>query len=489
MRFVRGVATAVLLPASLLLGTPAARADIGPDQAKALTAQLRDWLRGMAGPSATLPDLRAAAEGDHYLLTVPFAELAGPDKDLTAKLRPLDAGRWAADAIHFPADATLAAKLPRRPGQDAPENIDLHLTIAGQDLHAEIDPTMASQSTVVTKLRGIAVDTSIAAQRRTQRFDTYNQTLTLRPAAGGTLDIDEDGAAEGWKSAQELPDGRAMAVGANRLTGTVHIVGLDRSQAATLGPVLGALSSAPTPERNERLRALVVALHGLLASLKFDETIEGMQVAIAGQGSAAIDRVHLGFDSAAPEGNLTTKLSLGMDGLAVPALPPTAASLAPKHFKLGVSLAGVSADALNNLALAALAPGADAGALSPQIDALFANPGQTGGPRVGIDTLGFDLGPAQFDGHGSVVAISQTDVRGTARVTVTGLDALTQKMQGDPQLQSVLPFVILAKGMARAEGPTLIWDIVFTPAGLTVNGVDPRALLGGQQPKRPKQQP
>ena len=157
--------------------------------------------------------------------------------------------------------------------------------------------------------------------------------------------------------------------------------------------------------------------------------------------------------------------------------------------KLGVSLAGVSADALNNLALAALAPGADAGTLSPQIDALFANPGQTGGPRVGIDTLGFDLGPAQFDGHGSVVAISQTDVRGTARVTVTGFDALTQKMQGDPQLQSVLPFVILAKGMARAEGPTLIWDIVFTPAGLTVNGVDPRALLGGQQPKRPKQQP
>jgi hypothetical protein len=192
--------------------------------------------------------------------------------------------------------------------------------------------------------------------------------------------------------------------------------------------------------------------------------------------------VHLSFDSATPEGNLATSLSVGLDGLALPEMAPSAASLAPKHVQLGISLAGVSAEALNNLALAALAPGANKTTLAPQVDALFADPGKTGGPRVGIDTLGFDLGPAQIEGHGSVVAISQSDVRGTARIAVTGFDALTDRIREDPGLQQALPFLILARGMARSEGPTLIWDIVFTPTGLTVNGVDPRTLL--MQPKR-----
>ncbi len=469
----------LLLAASLVLGAPPAHADIGPDQAQALTAQLRDWLRGMAGPQASLPNLTAIADGDHYLLTVPLTGLGGPDRNVTARLRPLDGGRWAADDVLLPADLTMTTA-----GHQGP--IRVHATIAGQDSHGVIDPTWATPSTLVTGLRGIAVDTDAAGQRRTQRFDTYNQTLTLRPAAGGKLDIDEDGSAEGWKTAQALPDGRAMASGAQKLYGSVHVIGLDRSQAATLGPVLGALSAAPTPERNERLRALVVALHGLITSLKFDETIEGMQVAVAGRGNAEIDKMHFSFDSAAPEGNLAANMSVGVDGLALPDLSPSAAGLAPKHVKLGLSLAGVSAAALNDLALAALAPGADSTTVAPQIDALFADPGATGGPRVGIDTLGFDLGPAQVDGHGSVVAVSPTDVRGTARVAVTGFDALVTQMQGDPSLQQALPFLILARGMSRSEGSTLIWDIVFTPTGLTVNGVDPRTLLGGKRKPRPQ---
>jgi hypothetical protein len=489
MRSTGGVLAVLLLPASLLLGTPAARADTSPDQAQALTTQLRDWLRGMVGPAAPVPELRVVAEGDHFLLTVPIAALGGPDRDITAKLRPLDGGRWAADDLRLPADTSLTAKVKPPPGQSEPVDMLLHATIAGQNSHAEVDPTMATASTLVLGLKGIAVDSTTAGRVQSQRFDSYDQTLTLHPVAGNKLDIDEEGAATGWKSARELPNGRAMATGAARISGTVHIVGLDRSQAATLGPVLSALASAPTPERDEKLRALVVALHGLFDSMKFDETIEGMQIAVAGQGDAAIDRVHLGFDSATPDGNLATRLSVGLDGLALPATSSTAAGLAPKHVQLGVSLAGVSAEALNNLALAALAPGANSTTLAPQIDALFADPGKTGGPRVGIDTLGFDLGPAQIEGHGSVVAISKNDVRGTARITVTGFDALTDRIGEDPQLQQALPFLILARGLARNEGNALIWDIVFTPTGLTVNGVDPRSLL--QQPKRqkPRQEP
>jgi hypothetical protein len=485
MRYLGGVLSALLLPAALMIGAPAARADSGPSQAQAqaITAGLRDWLRGMVGPTAPLPDLTTVPEGDHYKLSLPITALSGPDRDITAALRPLDAGRWSASDIRLPADTSFTAKVapPKgMPTEGGPVDMHVHVTIAGQDSQGDIDPTLATPSTLVLRLRGIAVDTDTLGRQRSQRFDLYNQTLTLRTTGGGKLDIDEDGAAEGWKSAQELANGRAMAVGARRIAGSVQITGVDGSQAATLGPILSALLQAPTPERNERLRALVVALHGLLDTVKFDETIEGMQIAVAGQGNADIDRLHLGFDSAAPGGNLVTNLSLGLDGLALPA----ASSLAPKHVKLGVSLAGVSAEALNNLALAALAPGASSTTLAPQIDALFADPGKTGGPRVGIDTLGFDLGPAQIEGHGSIVAISQSDVRGTARIAVTGFDALTDRIQEDPDLQQALPFLILARGLARNEGNALIWDIVFTPKGLTVNGVDPRTLL--QQPKSPR---
>jgi hypothetical protein len=485
MRSYGGVLAVLLLPASLLFGAPAARADTSPDQAQALAAQLRDWLHTMIGPAAPVPDLSVAAAGDHFLLTVPIAVLGGPDKAITATLRPLDGGRWAADAIRLPADTSLTTQVKPPPGQTGPVDMHIHATIAGQDSHAEIDPTMAGASTLVLGLRGIAVDGTAAGRVQSQRFDTYDQTLTWRPAAGNKLDIDEAGTAHGWKSAQEMPNGRAMATGAAQISGSVHVVGLDRSQAATLGPVLSALAAAPTPERNAKLRALVVALHGLFTSVKFDETIDRMQIAVAGQGDAMIDRLHLGFDSATPDGTLATSLQVGVDGLALPALSPTAASLAPKHVQLGVSLAGLSADALNNLALAALAPGANANTLAPQIDALFADPGKTGAPRIGIDTLGFDLGPAQIEGHGSVVAISQSDVRGTARIAITGFDALTDRIGEDPQLQQALPFLILARGLARNEGNALIWDIVFTPTGLTVNGVDPRSLLQQKRQKRP----
>jgi hypothetical protein len=482
MRHLRDVVLAtMLLPAALLIGAPAARADIGPDQAQALTSQLHDWLRGLVGPAAALPDLRATAEGDHYLLTVPIDALSGRLKDITANLRPLDGGRWAADDIRLPADATFTAKLRPPNGGPGPVDVPFHLSIAGQDSHGVLDPTFATPSTLELGLVGVGLDSEDAARPQRQRFGLLNQTLVLRPAADGKLDIDQDSTVDGWESAQAMPDGHAVAVAAGRLAGSVRIVGLDRAQAATMGPVLSALAAAPTPERNERLRALVVALHGLLTSVRFGETIEHMRIAVAGQGTAEIGQVHLGFDSAAPQGNVAARVAVGLDGLALPDIPPGAATLAPKHVELSVSVAGLASEALNNLALAALAPGADAQTLAPQIDALFANPGQTGGPRLGIDTLGFDLGPAQIEGHGSVVAVSQSDVRGTARITMTGFDALADQIRTDPALQQALPFLILARGLARSEGQTLIWDIVFAPGGVTVNGVDPTTLMQGQK--------
>jgi len=364
----------------------------------------------------------------------------------------------------------------------------VHFAIAGQDSHAVLDPSMATPSSLDAMLRGIVIDGEADGARQSQRMDVYATKITVRPAAAQKVDAEAQATIEGWRSAQQMPDGTALAMGAKRLTGTASLTGLDRSHADALRTALVALANAPTPERKDRMAAAVAASRGLLDTLQVQETIEGLQVAVAGRGNVEIDRLQIGWNGAAPDGALSTGLTVGLDGLAIPDLPATTSGLAPRHVALGLSLAGVPTGALDNLILAALAPGADTHSISPQIDALFADAGKTGGPKLGIDALDFDVGPAQVKGHGSVIALSPTDLRGTARVTVTGFDALADRMRDDPQLQQALPFMIVARGLARTEGGTLVWDIVFTPDGVTVNGVDPRTLAQ-PRPHRPPRQP
>jgi hypothetical protein len=433
-----------------------------------------------------LPGLQIVAAGDRYRLALPLAGLGGEDTTITADLRPIDGQRWSATDIHLPANSVLTMRVPVPPpagqaaGSKGTEKLRLHVTIASQDSRAQVDPTLATPSTLISALHGIAVEGETGGSRQTQRIDDYASTVVVQPLAENRMTIGASGDATGWRLAQDTPMGGALAVGARRLSGTATLAGMDRARAASLGAAIGTLAGAPTPRRDAALRAVVLALHGAMDEARFDETIEGIQIALTGLGDATMDKMRLGWDSAVPDGTLTSRVTLGVDGLSLPGLPQAAAELAPHHLVVGVSVSGLATGALETLALAALTPGATVARLSPQIDALLADPGRTGGPTLTVDTLAFDSGPARLQAHGSVVALSQTDLRGTARIAITGFDALADKVRGDPGLRSAFAFMVLARGLARAEGPTLIWDVVFTPNGLTVNGVDPRVLLPNQ---------
>jgi hypothetical protein len=62
-------------------------------------------------------------------------------------------------------------------------------------------------------------------------------------------------------------------------------------------------------------------------------------------------------------------------------------------------------------------------------------------------------------------------------VRATGVDALMAQAHGNPAVAQFLPMVFLAKGMARAEGDALVWDITYGDGVATVNGMP----LGGRR--------
>ena len=199
---------------------------------------------------------------------------------------------------------------------------------------------------------------------------------------------------------------------------------------------------------------------------------------IAGLGGAAVDTMRLGMGGEAAGGLVRGWLDLGLDGLSVPGLPPETAALVPRRVTFRPTVSGVPSEALNGLLAAATEPGADApGRLDPEIAALFAQ----GSLAVGIDALAFAIGPAEFSGAGSVLLLSPAEREGQARITATGFDALTEQARGDPALTMALPVLVLARGLAKAEGDRLVWSIATDRAGkLTVNGVDLSALMGGK---------
>ncbi len=112
-----------------------------------------------------------------------------------------------------------------------------------------------------------------------------------------------------------------------------------------------------------------------------------------------------------------------------------------------------------------------------------------GSVTVGLEALSFMIGPAQFQGAGSLLMISQTETEGQARLTASGFDALMDAVRGNPDLQQALPVLVLARGLARTDGDRLVWDLASTRAGdITLNGVDVSALMGaanhGRNPPR-----
>ncbi len=482
----RFVPTAVLLIPLICVGAGRA-AEVGPDGAQALRNQLQDWIRGFMPPGAKPPELAftVTPEDGHYLLSVPLPGVrAGTDQaSLTATVSPLPDNRWSVDNLVLPPRTTFRVGT----GNAA---VQATLGLGAEHGNALIDPTLASKSSFDLQADNIDFASQGAGQHQQQHIDRYRASGSLSAGTANTLDLAEQTTAEGWRAAAQKEAGPAVAFGADRAKVELTISGIDRDRAGPAIAAVTALAAAwppmapsgrpPTvdqlpPATRAALRTLVEGLRGLAATAHAQETIEGLKVEIAGLGAASASVVRIGFGGEAPTALLRVWFDIGVDGLALHGVPPDAAKLVPRQITFRPSIAGVPTDALTKLAVAATRPGTEPNRLDPEIAALFAQ----GSVTLGLEALAFTIGPAQFQGAGSLQMISETEMEGQARLTATGFDALMDVVRGNPDMQQALPVLVLARGLARTDGDRLVWDLASTrTGGITLNGVDVSALMG-----------
>jgi hypothetical protein len=485
----------------LLLAPEAARADdIGPAQAQALQQQLKDWLGSLLGPSVKLPEpsWRVTGEHDHYVITWPIPGLASTagEAATTTNVRPLDGGRWSIDAMKLPPAGTFTVTIPQNgdAATDMPVKVDF--SIGRQDTHGVLDPDLATASTLHTELGDVVLTTENANQRQEQRFDRYFADTSLAPAQNGRLDLTTDAAMNGWKSASQISGGTPVAIGIQAMHAVGRIKGVNRDRVAGLlaatGGLIGALPAGvamkgdlSAPARAQ-LRLIVDSLQDMLTEMSLQETVDGLQVEIAGIGGLSMKHFLFGFGGESPDGRMRAWVDIGLDELASPSLPPKVAAFLPHHVEIKPSLSGVLTADLHKLALDATEEGADSDSLEPAIAAIFSH----GGVNLGVETLSFDLGPAKVDGTGHVMALSPDTWHGEAHLVATGFDDLTTQARSNPDLQQALPVLIMLRGLARPDGKKLVWDVVSDGPTVTVNGLDLSKLGGGDKPKgKPGQKP
>ena len=494
------VVSCAAMCAALLLPVSVSAQSIGPQQAQALKQQLQDWLSGLLGPSVKLPDLRLRVEGeqDHYKLSWPLSGLGGAgDAAVTAVARPMDGGRWSIEDVQAPPSGSLTVTMPDTAGTPAPGPMKMTFSLGHQDTHGVIDPSLTSSSTFHSELRDVAVTTDSAMQHQEQHLDRWLMDSSLKPAKDGRFDLVSDTTMEGWKSAAKLQAGTPIAFGAQTIHAIGELNGVNRDKVggliAAAGGLIGTLpQDAMTkgahgdipPAAMVQLHLMVAALHDLVGSVSLEETMDGVQIEIAGMGGLTIKHLLFGFGGEAPDGKLRAWIDIGVDGLDSPTLPPKIAAYLPRHFEIKPSLSGVQTADILKLAADATDGSPDESRLAPDLSAVLSN-----GASLGVETLAFDLGPAKFSGTGHAVMLSPDSWRGESRITATGLDKLVTEAQGNPDMAQAVPILIMARGLAKPDGDHLVWDVVSDDGKLTINGMDLSALGGGDKGSDKPQQP
>jgi hypothetical protein len=487
-RIALALCLALLLPAGAMAQT------IDQDTARTLRQTLQSWFAGLLGPNlGALPQsLRVTAQDDHFRVTLPFADATG-DNEVSADVRPLDGGRWSVDALHLPSATRFTLQMPEPggpPGVKVPT--DFALSIGTQNSHALLDPAFASPSSLAIEIGNVGLLTDSARQHQEQHIDRYETQTTLEPR-DGRVDMVHQGTLTGWRSASRINDAPAVAFGADRIESHGRIDGIDRDHAAALlTAVSGLLATLPpagvaqhgdaamsAPAR-AALRALIEATRGVITSMQGEETINGLHIALAGQGEATVRQVRIGVDGAAPDGMLHAGFEIALDGMAAQGVPAQAASLVPHHIELHPSVAGVSLADLTALALEATDQDVDKARLQADAATLLSH----GGVTIGLDALNLDVGPAELHGRGKVLVTAPDRYQAEAHVTATGLDDLMKQAHGNPQLEQALPFLAIARGFAQPEGDHLVWDIVAGDGGVTVNGIPLGGPPGQAHPDR-----
>lgn len=502
-------ALATLAALACFAATPA-RADDTPaavssEGAHRLEQQVSAWLATMLGPRVTPGDLplHITAESDHYLLELPFARTlsdatgARIEADPAfAELRPLDRGRWGIDNVRAP--SPLHASLPL-PGSDDPsDSVSLSATIAHQEQHAVLDPSLATPSYWDTKIQGYA--STITGMRdggsRKTSIDEAFAHLTAEPNPNGRLTVRQTSDTHLLAVNAVMPNVGLISIAIERMEGGMRLQDVAPEQVAPLlHAVMDLLPSSVTAARRgyahggspdtaplelsdkERAAArdMLIALARLLGGFDEHATLENLH--LAGRGySGHIAKVALGIGASAPHGRSLIHWEMTLDGLDSSDIPPgLLRDYLPHHIAIAPRISGLPSADLQALLLRAIdsPQRRDDQKLARDARALLAK-----GPlAVGLDDLQLDFGPATLRGNSEVRIRDVGRYEGEAHLAATGLDELIKQANARPDLARAMPVLFMLKGMGKQEGDKTVWNATYHDGRLLVNGNDMSRVL------------
>jgi hypothetical protein len=260
----RAALLAGVVAAGLGAATAARAEDVSAEAAQDLEQQVHDWLASLLGPQVELGErpLHVTPEADHYRLELPLTGLLA-DSGLTiegdpvsARLTPLEGGRWALDDMRVPSPLHMSFPLPATDpaatGTGAGGTARFSATIDQQEQHAVLDPSLATPSHWDATFKGYTSSTEGLKQAgsSTMHLDATTLHMALEPVQDGRLNFVEDTDTHLLATNSTLPDGSLASFSVGRMRGTVRLDGLvpDRVgslvRAATALAPLGAAAAA-----------------------------------------------------------------------------------------------------------------------------------------------------------------------------------------------------------------------------------------------------
>ena len=492
----RAQAPAAPPAASPTMQSQAPAPDVTAADAAKLATQLRSWLVGVLGPNITVPDapFKVAAEGDHYLLSVPIAgQVAGSGgitiaaEPLTVSLRPLDATRWSILGMQIPSPLRID-----NPNAKPTQLKSYAVKIADQTTTGIFDPSFATASSYDTQLRDYTAVTDGPNGMQTSHLDSLTAKTVWAPSGGGRVNMQTATSADKMTSAAAMPDGTPFSVSVAQIAGHGHIDGLLVSEigpiiraAAEMVPVLQAAAAAPKPADGKphapippaarpAARALLASLRTLLGGYEQEFSLKQISFSSGGNAGTLADAT-LGLGGGAPNGRLDLHMTVAMDGLASPEIPPGIfTDYLPRHIAFKPRISGVPSQDLANLISHAIdSDGTNDDELAQEATALLGK-----GPlSIGVDDLALAMGPATLTGSGAVQVSSPADYVAQASLRLIGFEALMADANNRPELAQAAPVMIFLKGIGKQEGDAVVWNISYQDNKLLVNGTDLSAMV------------
>lgn len=236
------------------------------------------------------------------------------------------------------------------------------------------------------------------------------------------------------------------------------------------------------------LKEKLLAALPILASIQSDGTFENLNVdtgygkfAMTGGGS------NIGMSGAVKDGHFAEGFEL--NGLKLPEglpLPPWSKGLIPTKFKLGFDVSGFDMEAparkfiteMDVSKAQPVPPGSEAAYL-----AAFA---PTNGVKLTIPggEITADLFSLTYEGTSDISFAGLPKI--DAKFRMTGMDKVIAQLQQaatDQTAQQGMAMLFAAKGIGKADGDTITWDVTMSPEGkLLVNGTDLSSMMGAIAP-------